>query len=178
LYPVGNAPLFNAIGGLASIRGALIDDCALAARVKQTGARLWIGQSRLVTCIRPYAGLGDIWNMVARSAYTQLRYSPLLIILCTVALAVLFLAPPFSLLVSDPLPARIGLLAWGTMSLTYLPTLLFYKLSPLWVILFPLAGLLYLAMTWTSALRYYRGQRSRWKDRTYARENPNGLGDL
>jgi len=138
--------------------------------VKQTGARTWIGQSRLVTCIRPYAGLGDIWSMVARSAYTQLRYSPLLLILCTIALAILFLAPPLSLLAQDALTACMGLLAWGTMSLTYLPSLLFYRRSPMWVILFPLAGLLYLAMTWTSALRYYRGQRSRWKDRIYARD--------
>ena len=161
--------LFDQIGGLESIRGALIDDCALAAKVKRAGARIWIGQSRLVTGIRPYTGLRDIWNMVARSAYTQLGYSPILLLLCSLILLILFPIPPLSLFTGRPEAAALGLLAWAAMALSYLPTLIFYRRNPIWALLFPLAGMLYLGMTWSSALRYYRGQRSRWKERTYQR---------
>lgn len=160
--------LFSATGGLESIRSAVIDDCTLAAQVKQAGFRTWIGQSRRVNCIRPYEGLHEIWNMVARTAYTQLGYSPLLLGLCTFGLVTLFWLPLAGLLAPSGDVRLAGLLACVGMALTYLPTLRFYSLSPAWALLFPLAGSLYLGMTWTSALRYWRGERSRWKGRVYA----------
>jgi len=159
--------VFPAIGGLASIRGELIDDCALARQVKRAGFRTWIGQSRAVCSTRAYHGLGDIWNMVARSAYTQLRYSPLILLLTIFFVVTLFLVP----VASWAAPARqvqgLGLLAWAMMVASYLPTLRFYGMSPLWALLLPLVGALYAGMTWSSALRYWRGERSRWKGRVY-----------
>jgi len=161
--------LFKEIGGLESIREALIDDCALAARVKASGARTWTGQSRLVTSARGYGGLGEIWNMVARSGYTQLRYSPLILLLTTLALLLLFIGPLISPFASS-LPVKLaGLSAYLLMALIYMPTLRFYSLSLLWALLMPLIGMLFLGMTWTSAIRYYRGQRSLWKDRRYTK---------
>jgi len=159
--------VFPAIGGLASIRGELIDDCALARQVKRSRFRTWIGQSRAVRSTRTYQGLRDIWNMVARSAFTQLRYSLLILLLTTFFIVTLFLAP----VASWAVPARhiqaLGLLAWVMMTASYLPTLRFYGLSPLWALLLPLVGALYAGMTWSSALRYWRGERSRWKGRVY-----------
>jgi hopene-associated glycosyltransferase HpnB len=159
--------IFPAIGGLASIRGELIDDCALARQVKRARFRTWIGQSRAVRSIRPYGSLGDIWNMVARSAFIQLRYSPLILLLISFFLVTLFLVPLASWMVPVDRVQALGLLAWAVMMATYLPTLHFYGLSPLWALLMPLAGMLYLGMTWSSALRYWRGVRSRWKGRVY-----------
>jgi hopene-associated glycosyltransferase HpnB len=161
--------LFEAINGLESIRDALIDDCALAKRVKQAGFRTWTGQSLAIVCVRPYAGLGELWNMVARSAYTQLGYSLVLLLLCSLILLVLFVVPPLVLFTPDQVARYLGVAAWATMASTYLPTLLYYRRNPLWILALPLVGVLYLGMTWTSALRYWRGEHSHWKDRTYLR---------
>ena len=46
-----------------SIRDALIDDCALARRMKQQGP-IWLGLTERVRSIRPYAGFDDIRQMV------------------------------------------------------------------------------------------------------------------
>jgi hopene-associated glycosyltransferase HpnB len=157
-----------AIGGLESIRNELIDDCALARRVKRSGFRTWIGQSRAVESHRAYRGLREIWNMVARSAYTQLRYSPLILLLLTGAMALMFLVPVAGILAGDGMARGLSALAWAAMAGSYLSTLLFYGLSPFWALLMPLIGVLYLGMAWTSALRYARGAASTWKGRVYS----------
>ncbi len=159
--------ILRAIGGLASLRGELIDDCALARQVKQARFRTWIGQSRAVNCIRPYRSLGEIWNMVARSAFTQLRYSLLILLLTSFFIVTLFLVPSWGWFSPVNHLQVMSILAWGMMTISYIPTLHFYGLSPLWALLMPLIGLLYLAMTWSSALRYWRGERSQWKGRVY-----------
>ncbi len=151
--------LFAQIGGLVSIRSALIDDCALAARVKKSGFRTWTGQSHYVQSGRGYNGLDEIWNMVARSAYTQLLYSPILLALTSLGLIIIFWGPLLGLLAPLPATRWAALVAWLVMALTYLPTLNFYGRSRWWCLLLPLVGALYLAMTWTSAIRYYRGVR-------------------
>lgn len=159
--------LFTKIGGLQSIRDALIDDCALAKRVKASGERIWVGLTRHVRCIRPYRGLAEIWNMVARSAYTQLRYSPIILGLLTLIMIVLFGLPIAGMFISDPLARMLSIFAWLGMLTYHLPTIVFYGLNPLLALLVPFTGTLYLGMTWSSAFRYYRGIRSQWKGRTY-----------
>jgi len=159
--------VFAAIGGMESIRGELIDDCALARRVKRAGFRLWIGQSRAVESLREYRGLREIWDMIARSAYTQLRYSPLILLLVTSAMALLFLVPTAGIFAGEGITRGLSALAFAAMAASYLPTLLFYGLSPFWALLMPLAGALYLGMTWSSALRYARGAAGTWKGRVY-----------
>jgi hopene-associated glycosyltransferase HpnB len=159
--------LFAEIGGLQSIRSALIDDCTLARQVKACGERTWTGLSRQIHCIRPYTGLSEIWNMVARSAYTQLGYSPVTLGLLTLIMGILFWMPVLGLFSSTTLVRNISLVAGIGMLAFHLPTILFYGLNPLLVLLIPLTGTLYLCMTWSSALRYYRGVRSQWKGRVY-----------
>lgn len=158
----------RSIGGFASIRTELIDDCALARRVKDSGGRTWLGLSRSVTSHRRYNGIKGIWQMVARTAYTQLRYSPLLLALCVALLAAAFWLPVAGLFAPVAAARWFALAAIITMVLAYLPMLHFYRLSPLWALLLPLTGTLYLAMTLDSARRYYQGRRSSWRGREYS----------
>lgn len=159
--------LIREIGGFAAIRGALIDDCTLARTVKNAGNRTWIGLSRSVISLRAYPQLAEIWDMVARTAYTQLRYSVPLLGLCTLLMSALFWLPPLGLLAGGS-ATLFSALAYGLMVLLYLPTLRFYERSPLWALAMPAIATLYLAMTWSSAIRYWRGIRSRWKGRVYS----------
>lgn len=160
------------IGGFDAIRGALIDDCALARAVKNAGYRTWTGVSRGAESHRDYPALGAIWRMVARTAYTQLRYSPALLLLCTLLMALMFWAPIAGL--GGPLAAQVsGGVGLVGMAVCYVPTVRYYRLTSAWALTMPLIGTLYLAMTWHSALRDWGGRRSEWKGRVYGRE-PEG----
>jgi hopene-associated glycosyltransferase HpnB len=151
------------VGAFASLRGALIDDCTLARQVKRGGYRTWIGLSRGVISLRPYGDLKSIHDMVARSAFTQLGYSAPLLLFVTLLFAAAYWLPLMALALGSKL-AGAALLA---MCLAYVPMLRYYDLSPVWALASPLIGALYLGMTWSSALRYWRGVRSKWKNRTY-----------
>ena len=156
------------IGGFEAIRGALIDDCALARAVKEAGHRTWTGVSRGAESHRTYPTLGAVWRMVARTAYTQLRYSPVLLLVCTLLMALMFWAPIAGL--AGPLTAQIaGGVGLVGMALCYLPTVRYYRLFSAWALTMPLIGTLFLAMTWHSALRDWGGRRSEWKGRVYGR---------
>lgn len=163
------------IGGFAAIRDALIDDCALARAIKRRGGRTWIGLTHSALSQRGYERLGGIWDMVARTAFTQLHYSIFLLFLCTLLMLVLFVVP--ALLLWHPLLTAklVALSALSLMTLSYLPTVRFYRQPALWALSLPLTGLLYVMMTWSSAIRYWRGERSRWKGRVYGlRRELNG----
>lgn len=155
------------IGGFASLRGALIDDCQLAVRLKAAGYRTWVGLSRGAVSRRPYGSLSSIHRMVARSAFTQLRYSLALLLLVTGVFAIAYWLPAAALLTADG--RGTGGLALAGMMIGYLPILRYYRLHPGWSLLLPVTGTLFLAMTWSSALRYWRGVRSQWKGRSYVR---------
>ncbi|MCG3202640.1 MAG: hypothetical protein NFCOHLIN_02525 [Gammaproteobacteria bacterium] len=156
------------IGGFNAVRNALIDDCSLAAAVKANGGRTWIGLTHSAVSRRRYTP-ADVWNMVARTAYTQLRYSPSLLVACTALMTLYYLVPPAAMLGLMPGDAALGAAACLLAVLPYVPTLRYYRLSAAWALLLPLVAAWYLAMTWSSAARYYRGERSRWKGRVYER---------
>ena len=159
------------INGLQKIRAALIDDCALGAAVKQNGP-IWLGLSDEVKSLRPYPGLQSLWQMVARSAYTQLNYSPFLLVGTVIGMALVYWVPPLGFLVGLLLGswaiALSGLLGWLMMALAYWPTLRLYKSSPLLAFVLPIIALLYTLMTIDSALQYWLGSGSAWKGRTYS----------
>ena len=151
-----------------SLHDALIDDCTLAARIKQAGLKSWIGLSHSARIHRGYHSLKPIWEMVARTAYTQLKYSRVMLGICTLVMACMFWFALFApLVLSGAVAFIISALAWTAMLITYFPTLIYYRRSLLWGLTLPIAGTLYLAMTWTSALRYWQGERANWKDRRY-----------
>jgi hopene-associated glycosyltransferase HpnB len=160
--------VLNAIGGFAAIRDALIDDCTLAARVKAAGHSVWLGLSEHVMSSRSYPNLVDFRRMVARTAFTQLRYSVVLLVIVVDVMVIVFVVPVLALGFSTEgwgLASGIGALA--AMAAAFWPTVRFYSLTPLWVLTLPIAAVFFLAMTVESAVQYWRGVTARWKDRTY-----------
>jgi hopene-associated glycosyltransferase HpnB len=167
-------------GGLEAIRGARIDDVALGRLLKRAGGRCWLGLTTGVVSQRPYDRLADIWDMIARSAYTQLRYSVALTAGTVIGLAWLYLLPPAAAIAGVVLlalgPATVatgpaawlaaaGLAGWLTMSITYVPMLRLYRLSALRAPALPAIAALYAAMTADSARRHLRGRGGEWKGR-------------
>ena len=159
----------RSIGGFEALKSAIIDDCTLAKKLKENGGNIWVGLSRDVRAIRPYDSLANIWNMVARTAYTQLHYSVWLLLICTLLMLVGYVAPIVALALGDAGAKLSGLVAVGLIVVSYLPTIKYYELPTAWTLTLPFAAALFLAMTWTSAFRYMRGERSRWKNRSYER---------
>ena len=161
------------IGGLEVIRGELIDDCALARAVKQGGG-IWLAAAQETRSLRPYSGWRGIGAMIARTAFAQLRHSPLLLAATLAGMVVTFLTSPVLLAFAAwPAasattflwPAILGGGAWMLMSLLYWPTLRFYRCSPLWAPLLPLIACFYMGATVCSAVLYWRGAGGRWKGR-------------
>ncbi|MFF9059575.1 glycosyltransferase [Streptomyces sp. NPDC014882] len=162
-----------------AIRHAVIDDVALARAVKGSGGRVWLGLADRVESVRPYPGLHDLWRMVSRSAYAQLRHNPLLLLGTVLGLVLVYLVPPLALFgglaLAVPAVAVPGGLAWLVMTGTYLPMLRYYR-QPSWLApLLPFTALLYLLMTVDSAVQHRRGRGAAWKGRTYAR--PDTVAD-
>jgi hopene-associated glycosyltransferase HpnB len=155
------------VGGIEVIRGTLIDDCALAKALKPHGP-IWLGLTERVRSIRPYPALADIRRMVARSAYAQLHYSPLLLLATVAGMAVTYLAPPLLAIFGSGVARLIGLVTWALMALAFQPTLRFYRLSPLWGLALPAIALQYLLFTLDSAYQYVRGRGGSWKGRAQA----------
>ncbi|KIF66492.1 glycosyl transferase family 2 [Streptomyces sp. AcH 505] len=160
-----------------SIHEAVIDDVSLARAVQNSGGRIWLGLADRVDSVRPYPHLSDLWRMVSRSAYAQLRHNPMVLIGTVAGLALIYLAPPvavgFGVFGGDAPAGWFGLAAWAVMTGTYLPMLRYYR-QPLWPApLLPVTALLYLLMTVDSAVQHYRGRGAAWKGRTYAR--PTGV---
>jgi hopene-associated glycosyltransferase HpnB len=164
--------LLREMGGFEGLHGEMIEDCALARRIKSRGYTTWIGLSHSVRSLRTYPRLRAVWEMVARTAFTQLRYSPLLLGLCTFLLVVAFWVPVIGVALGSSLPRHVAMIGLAAMILSYLPTLGFFRLPMWWALTMPLIGFLYLGMTWTSAIRYWRGTRSRWKGRIYSKSEP------
>ena len=164
-------------GGLACIAGALIDDVALGQLVKgrRPGSRVWLGLSSEIESVRSYPRLSELWAMISRSAYTQLRYSPWLLAATVLGLLTVYVVPPAAtvagLVAGDALVATLGAAAWTIMAATYVPMLRFYRLSPARAVLLPLVAVGYLAMTIDSARRHRRGHGGAWKGRTVMRSS-------
>ncbi|GGT15428.1 MULTISPECIES: glycosyltransferase [Streptomyces] len=156
-----------------AIRHAVIDDVSLARAVRDCGGRIWLGLAERVDSVRPYPALADLWRMVSRSAYAQLRHQPLLLAGTVAALVLVYLVPPAALLAGlaggRPATAWAGGLAWLLMAGTYLPMLRYYRQPAALAPLLPFTALLYLLMTVDSAVQHHRGRGAAWKGRTYAR---------
>lgn len=153
------------IGGIASIAGELIDDCALARAVKRRGGRLWLGLSRDTRSIRTYSTFAEIGRMISRTAFTQLGHSVGMLAVTALGMLTVFLVPPVMALAARGGTAAAGACAWALMSIIYLPALRYYRLSPLWAPLLPLVAAFYTGATVHSAVAYWRGTGGQWKGR-------------
>ena len=157
----------RAAGGMAAIRTALIDDCALGKNLKQHGP-IWLGLTERVHSIRDYPKIGDIRRMVARSAYAQLHYSPLLLVGTVIGLMLTYLAPVALTVFADGLAQYLGLVTWLMMTFALRPTLRLYGLSALWGLALPAIAAAYMAFTLDSAYQHARGRGGMWKGRAQA----------
>jgi hopene-associated glycosyltransferase HpnB len=156
-----------AAGGIEAVRGALIDDCALAKKLKGQGP-ISLQLTHRVRSTRAYPATDDIRRMVSRSAYAQLRYSPLLLAGTIAGLALTYLAPVLLALLASGLPQVLGILAWLLMAVAFQPILRFYGRSPFWGPVLPLIALAYMAFTIDSAYQHARGRGGMWKGRVQA----------
>jgi hopene-associated glycosyltransferase HpnB len=161
------------IGGLFAIRGALIDDCTLADAVKRSGGKIWLGLAESSRSLREYSELDDVWDMVARTAYTQLRYSPLNLLMAVAGMTLCYLAPPI-LIVTLPLhwdyfASGFALLTCALIFALYEPMVLYHRLHWSWALTLPAAAVLYMLMTVDSARRHWIGRGGRWKGRIYSK---------
>jgi hopene-associated glycosyltransferase HpnB len=168
-------------GGLEQIKGALIDDVALGTLLKRHGNRIWLGLTTDIASARPYPSLASLWHMIARSAYVQLRYNPLLLAGTIIGLLVLYVAPPAGAIAAlvaaaagvagppEAIAGLAGLAGWALMTASYVPMLRLYRLSVLRAPTLPLIAALYAAMTADSARRHYSGHAVSWRGRTAAR---------
>lgn len=153
-------------GGIARIAGELIDDCALARAVKTTGGRIWLGLSDTAQSIREYTTFGEIFRMIARTAYTQLKYSPLLLAGTVFGLAITYLVPPALAFAAPPGAARgLAALAWLLMTVCYLPSVRYARRPFFWAPLLPAIAVFYLCATLYSAFAHWRGRGGMWKGR-------------
>jgi hopene-associated glycosyltransferase HpnB len=164
------------IGGIAALKDALIDDCTLAAKIKHRDHpsnqhRIWLGLTTEIRSLRPYADLASIWNMVARTAYTQLNYSPLLLLGTIVGMALVYLVAPigmiFGLIFQQWTILGIAIATYSLMAISYWPTIQFYRCPVIYTLALPLIGLMYNLMTIDSAWRHWRGKGGQWKGRSY-----------
>ena len=155
------------MGGFRLIRHELIDDCALAKRVKSLGCRTWIGLTHSVQSLRSYENLAGIWDMVARTGFCQLRYSVIFLAGTTVIMILVFWLPVVGFFFPTVIAKIVSAAAFGTLVLSYLPTVTFYGLPKRWALALPLIATFYLAMTWSSAIRFWFGEGSTWKGRFY-----------
>jgi hypothetical protein len=154
-------------GGIATIRSEIIDDCALAHRLKGQGP-IWLGLTRRVTSLRSYGGFLKIGRMISRSAYAQLGYSPIVLAGAVVAMVLVYVASPMLALLGEGLTRWLGLCVWLVMAFSFQPMLRFYRLSPLWGLALPAIGAVYTLFTVQSALEVWRGRGGMWKGRVQA----------
>jgi hopene-associated glycosyltransferase HpnB len=167
----------NRIGGLQIIRQALIDDCSLAKAVKSNHGKIWLGLSTSTISLRPYDSLKTIWDMVARSAYTQLNYSPLLLVGSLLGITLVYLLPPIGIILgvllgNSPI-TLVSFTAYLLMTFAYLPIIRFYKCSAIFAFSLPIIAFLYTLMTVDSALRHWQGRGGEWKGRVYQSKKAN-----
>lgn len=157
----------EAAGGIDAIRAEIIDDCALGRRMKAQGP-VWLGLTRRARSLRPYGSVAEIGRMVSRSAYAQLRYSPLLLAGTLLGMVLTYLLPPALALFGHGLAGAAGAAAWLLMAIAFQPMLRFYRVSPLWGLALPVIGAAYSLFTLQSAVQVWRGQGGMWKGRAQA----------
>jgi len=160
--------MLQQIGGVDSIRDEIIDDCALARRVKTVG-RVWLGIADETCSVRPYGSWRPVWNMISRCAFAQLNYSAGFLAVLMLGMAITYLTPPLLVLLShSPLAIALGGVAWLGMAASFLPILKLYRCPPLVALLLPVIAAFYMAATFGSAVQFWRGRGGSWKGRYQA----------
>lgn len=157
------------VGGIARLKAAIFEDCVLAAAIKHGNpGGVWIGLTDATRDLRIYNSVGEVWQMVARYAFTQLDHSAWKLAGTILSLFVIFLAPPLLFWFGQGLVAALGALSWLAMAASFQPILRLYGRSPLWGLTLPFIAAVYLGATIHSAQRYWQGKGGLWKGRAQA----------
>lgn len=156
-------------GGIAGIRGEIIDDCSLAAQVKAGGGKVWLSATESARSIRPYGSFGEIGKMISRTAFNQLEHSGLLLAVAVLGLVLTYVVPVAAMFSASRGAAVGGAVAFAMMMTAYAPMVRFYRLNPLWALTLPLAAIFYMGATLHSALKYWSGSGGEWKGRVQDR---------
>ena len=162
-----------AAGGLETLRDALIEDCALAAAMKRQGP-IWLGLTDIVRSLRGHPDVADFGRMVARTAFAQLRYSPILLVGAVAGMAVTYLAPPLFAVFARGAAQAEGVIAWALMALSFVPMLRFYRQPMIFSVALPAVAAAYTVFTIESALQHWRGRGGNWKGRYQASVSRKG----
>jgi hopene-associated glycosyltransferase HpnB len=163
-----NRAALDQTAGVSRIHDRLIDDCALARQIKDSGGTIWLGHSEMAVSRRVYLKLSGVWNMIARTAYEQLGHSRFKLLGCAAGMSVIFCVPVLIAIGAHELSGTLGVLSWLMMAAAFQPTLHRYRRSPLWGIILPWIALFYLGATFASAARFHSGRGGGWKDRVYS----------
>lgn len=155
------------VDGVNRVSAELIDDVALAREIKCGGHRIWLGHGDQVVSERTYAGFSDVWEMIARTAYVQLGYSPWVLMGTCVGMLLLYVEPVLASIFATGTLRWAGVVCWTGMAFAFQPTLRRYRRSPVWGLLLPVIGLFYMMATIGSAVRFYQGRGGHWKNRSY-----------
>ena len=157
------------IGGIESIRGEIIDDCALARGIKGSGGSVWLGLTATTQSHRAYDSFAEIERMISRTAFNQLKHSALLLAGTVLGLILTYLLPVGLVLAGavsgDVKAIAQGGAAWLLMTITYLPMVRFYELNAAWALTLPVAAVFYMAATVHSAFKHWTGRGGEWKGR-------------
>jgi hopene-associated glycosyltransferase HpnB len=164
---LANRAALSKAGGIDSIKDALIDDCALSAVMKRQGP-IWLGLTERVASLRPYPSFHDVRRMVVRSAFAELRFSPLRLLGALAGLLVTYVAPPLLTIFGNGLAQVLGAAAWLMMAISFQPMLRLYRCSPLWGFALPAIAAVYSGFTLESAIQHWRGRGGAWKGRFQA----------
>jgi hopene-associated glycosyltransferase HpnB len=164
---LANRAALSKAGGIDSIKDALIDDCALGAVMKRQGP-IWLGLTERVASLRPYPSFHDVRRMVVRSAFAELRFSPLRLLGALAGLVVTYIAPPLLTIFGNGLAQVLGAAAWLMMAISFQPMLRLYRCSPLWGFALPAIAAVYSGFTLESAIQHWRGRGGAWKGRFQA----------
>lgn len=159
-------------GGISAIRSAIIDDCTLARRVKQSGGRVWLGLTQETRSLRRYESFAEIERMIARTAFNQLSHSVALLIGAMLGMALLYLFPLFLLVTGERAAKLLGAATCLVMLIAYLPMVHFYGLQPSWALTLPLSAVFYICATMDSAIRFWTGRGGQWKGRAQDQNAP------
>ncbi|WP_346771185.1 glycosyltransferase [Commensalibacter oyaizuii] len=155
------------IGGISALKTALIDDVTLASLVKKSGGKIYLGHSRLARSLRTYERITDVWDMITRTAYVQLRYSLFWLLLTICLMSMMWFFPFIHIFTINGIARKIAMATYFISILSFIPTLSRFGISFLWIFALPAIALFYLTATIGSALNYYRGKGMMWKGRAY-----------
>lgn len=169
---------YEAVGGHASVAGEVLEDVALARRVKSAGHRIWFGSGKGIVCVRMYRSFGTMWEGWRKNLYPLMGGEPL----AAAEEIARALWPVLASLIAAAIAWGVSGAVWaaaGMLAIGFLAILAAYDWQlrrnrfPREVAWYGVAGrLLFVGVLWASYHGYRRGKLG-WKGREYPVGTPD-----